>query len=133
MRPSIEPAIRHYHELIGRDLAGAERQLDQLRALQAERKVLFGGRPMAHSLRPTFLADSMYVDVQDTVYLIRQAVLRIAAHFLSDTDRLREEMGLDEWEIELASIPTNVIRLSANSRMDSFMTADSFKFVEING
>jgi len=133
MRPSTEPAIRYYHDLIRRDLTSAERQLEQLHELQIERKTLFGGRPMAHSLRPTFLADSMYVDVQDTVYLIRQAVLRIAANFLSDTNRLREEMGLEEWEIELASIPTNVIRLSANSRMDSFMTADSFKFVEING
>lgn len=133
MRPSIEPAIRYYHELIARDLTAAERQLEQLHALQKERKTLFGGRPMAHGLRPTFLADSMYVDVQDTVYLIRQAVLRIAANFLADPERLRHEMGLEEWEIELASIPTDVIRLSACSRMDSFMTADSFKFVEING
>jgi hypothetical protein len=133
MRPSVEPAIRYYHELIQRDLPAAERQLEQLHALQVERKTLFGGRPMAHGLRPTFLSDSMYVDVHDTVYLIRQAVLRIAANFFSDVDRLREEMGLEEWEIELAAIPTDVIRLSANSRMDSFMTADSFKFVEING
>lgn len=133
MRASIEPAIRHYHDLIRRDLGAAERQLEQLHALQVERRALFGGRTMAHSLRPTFLSAGMYTDVQDTVYLIRQAVLRIAAAHFNDARVLREELGLEDWEIELASIPTDVIRLSANSRMDSFMTADSFKFVEING
>ncbi len=87
---------------------------------------------MARSLRPTFLTEDFYTEVQDTVYLIRQAVLRIAAQFFNDRRLLKEELGLEDWEIELAAIPTNVIRLSANARMDSFVTENSFKFVEIN-
>ncbi|MFT4605223.1 MAG: hypothetical protein ACI9W4_001962 [Rhodothermales bacterium] len=133
MRADITPAIAYYHSLIEKDLAGADEQLKQLVGLQRDRRAMFGDRPMSHSLRPTFLADTMYSEVQDTVYLIRQAVLRIAARFFADPVLLREELGLQDWEIELASIPTNVIRLSATSRMDSFLTKDSFKFVEING
>ena len=75
----------------------------------------------------------MYTRVQDTVYLIRQAVLRVAAAFFHDHALLKEELGMEDWELELASIGTPVIRMSATSRMDSFMTEDSFKFVEING
>lgn len=133
MRASTEPAVRHFHALMERDLGAAEAQIQQLEALQHERGALFGGRPLATCLRPTFLPESMYTEVQDTVYLIRQAVLRVAKAFFNDSTILREELGLKDWEIELASIPTNVIRLSATARMDSFLTADSFKFVEING
>ena len=133
MSDLLQRAIAHYHHLIQRDLAEAETQLDELRTKQVERRVTFGDRPMAHSLRPTFLTEATYNAVQDTVYLIRQAVLTIAARFFNNEHVLRQELGLEDWEIELAAIPTNVIRLSALSRMDSFLTKDSFKFVEING
>ncbi len=126
-------AIEDYHRLIADDLASAEAQMDLLMGLQHERHVLFGNRPMAHSLRPVFLTEAMYTEVQDVVYLIRQAILRVAAAHFNDERVLREELGMHGWEIELAAIPTNVVRLSALARMDSFMTADSFKFVEVNG
>lgn len=133
MRTTLQAAIDHYHDLIGSDLQTAEQQVEELWQIQLERKVTFGDRPLTNSLRPTFLTEATYNRVQDTVYLIRQAVLTIAAAFFNDEHLLREEMGLEEWELELASMPTNVIRLAAIARMDSFLTADSFKFVEING
>ncbi len=132
MRQRLQPAIDHYHELMSRDLAEADAQLDQLMSLQRERGVLFGDREMARSLRPTFLTEDFYTSVQDTVYLVRQAVLKIASQFFNDERLLKEELGLEDWEIELAAIPTNVIRLSATARMDAFVTESSFKFVEIN-
>jgi glutathionylspermidine synthase len=117
---------------MSRDLTEADAQFDQLMSLQRDRDVLFGDREMARSLRPTFLTEDFYTSVQDTVYLVRQAVLKIASQFFNDERLLREELGLEDWEIELAAIPTNVIRLSATARMDSFVTENSFKFVEIN-
>ncbi|NNE45664.1 MAG: hypothetical protein HKN37_03290 [Rhodothermales bacterium] len=132
MRQRLQPAIDHYHELMSRDLTEADAQLEQLMSLQRERGVLFGDREMARSLRPTFLTEDFYTSVQDTVYLVRQAVLKIASQFFNDERVLKEELGLKDWEIELAAIPTNVIRLSATARMDSFVTENSFKFVEIN-
>ena len=132
MPEQLQHAINDYHALIARDLDAAEEQLGALRQMQIEQKVTFGDRPLADSLRPTFLTEATYNTVQDTVYLIRQAILIIAAAFFNDERILKEELGLEDWEIELASIPTNVIRLAAMSRMDSFMTKDSFKFVEVN-
>ncbi len=133
MRAQLDAAIHDFHELIVDDLAGAEQQVELLLHLQRERSVLFGDRPMAHSLRPAFLTEAGYNTVQDTVYLIRQAILKIASAHFDNLDLLRNGLGMADWEIELAAIPTKVIRLSALSRMDSFLTADSFKFVEING
>ena len=132
MRKHLQPAIDYYHGLIARDLRAADEQMELLRHKQAEGHVLFGDRPLANSLRPTFLTESMYTEVQDTVYLIRQAVLKVASVFFNDPELLRNTLGMEEWEIELASVPTNVIRLAATARMDSFLTPDSFKFVEIN-
>ena len=133
MPTNSDAAIRHYHTLIARDLSAAEAQMERLRTEQHERDVLFGGRPLAHSLRPTFITEAGYAEVQDVVYLIRQAVLKIAATFFDDLDLLTDELGMDPWEVELASIPTNVIRLSASARLDAFLTEDSFQFVEFNG
>ncbi|MFQ5739290.1 MAG: hypothetical protein ACE5JX_09765 [Acidobacteriota bacterium] len=131
-RSQLQPAVDYYHELISRDLAGAHQQGQELLQKQKEQHVLFGDRPMATSLRPTFLSELLYTDVQDSVYLLRQAILKIAAKYFNDRSVLVDDLGMEEWEIELASIPTSVIRLSATARMDSFMTEDSFKFVEVN-
>ncbi len=128
---NLRPVIDRYHRLIEADLGAAEEQLGLLHHLQHERKLLFGDRPLAHSLRPAFLAESDYGDIQDTVYLIRQAILKIAAAFFNTQEAL-DELGLTPEEIEWASIPTNVIRLSATARMDAFLTPNSFKFVELN-
>ena len=132
MSHQLEAAIGHYHDLIARDLTAAESQLDELRQRQIDGRVTFGDRAMAHSLRPTLMTEATYGAVQDTVYLIRQAILGIAARFFNDLEVLVDELGLDEWELELAAIPTNVIRLSALARIDSFLTDTSFKFVELN-
>lgn len=133
MGHQLEQAIIDYHALIESNLAEAERQLEHLQGEQIERKVTFGARPLAKSLRPTFITEANYNAIQDTVYLIRQAVLQIAARHFNNRHTLKDDLGMEEWEIELASIPTNIIRLSALSRMDAFLTRTSFKFVEING
>ena len=133
MHHPLEQAISTYHSLMEKDLAAAEEQLEFLYAKQVENKVTFANRPLATSLRPTFITEASYNAIQDTVYLIRQAILSIAAACFNDQKILKEDLGMEDWEIELAAIPTNVIRLSALSRMDSFLTKNSFKFVELNG
>ncbi len=129
---NINAAIAHYHSLISKDLRTAEEQEAQLVQLQLDHKTCFGERPLSNSLRPAFLAESSYREVQDTVYLLRQAILKIAAVFFHKKEAL-DELGIEEWERELIAIPTNVIRLSASARMDAFMTKNSFQFVEVNG
>jgi uncharacterized circularly permuted ATP-grasp superfamily protein len=133
MRSDTREAIDHYHALIADDLPGAEEQLDWLTEAQHDGHVLFGGRAMANSLRPTFLTERAYAEVQDTVYLVRQAILAIASTFFNERSVLTEDLGMKPWEIDLAALPTNVVRLSATARLDAFLTGDSFKFVEFNG
>lgn len=132
MHTKIMPAVAHYHNLISRDLAAADEQLAMLYQLQQENRTTFGGLPLTHSLRPAFLSEEQYTRMQDVVYLIRQAILQIAGTFFNDRANLAD-LQLTDWELEMALIPTNVIRFSATARLDAFMTANSFKFVEVNG
>lgn len=124
-------AINYFNNLIQKDLNRADREMEWLYSKQQEYKTTFGGRPLSHSLRPTFLTEKAYSDIQNVVYLIRQSILDIQKQFMGSNEILNE-LGLHDWERELANIPTNVIRMSATARFDAFMTRDSFKFVEIN-
>lgn len=124
-------AITYYNKLIESDIDRADREYDLLQLRQREEHVLFGDRPLSTSLRPSFLTERAYGQIQDSVYLIRQAVLDIARYFFNQQEVINE-LGLTQDEIDLAAIQTNVIRLSATARFDAFMTGDSFKFVEIN-
>jgi hypothetical protein len=71
MLDCTRPAIEHYHRLMEADLPAASAQVEELLGKQHERGVLFGGRPLAQSLRPVFISDSMYNNIQDTVYILR--------------------------------------------------------------
>lgn len=132
---TLTKAIAHYAHLIEQDLTAAEDQMQLLYALQREHEVLFGDRIPSHSLRPTFLTEAMYRQVQDAVYAIRQGILRIGAATFSSEHVLRNVLGLRDWEIELALVPQKTLSFSALSRLDAFLTDDgaSFRFVEVNG
>ena len=130
---ALATALADYHGLIEADLASAERQADLLAGLQRERRVLFGDRVAAHSLRPTLVTERTYARVQDAVYVIRSAILKVAAAHFDNPGVLTHDLGLRDWEMELAAIPSRSHHLSALSRLDAFQTDGGFKFVEVNG
>jgi hypothetical protein len=80
MQESIIPVIQEYHNLITRDISGAEEQLDFFVSQQRERKLLFGDRPLTYSLRPAFMTEHANTTIQDVVYLIRQSILKSRQH-----------------------------------------------------
>ncbi|MCH8487110.1 MAG: hypothetical protein LAT75_09590 [Candidatus Cyclonatronum sp.] len=126
-----KPAVDYYNHLITSDLSAATEQHEMLIEMQHKQNVLFGGRPLTHSLRPMVMGEKTFQYIHDTVYVIRQAILKIAATFFNNRKTL-DHLGLTPYEIELCAIPTNVIRMSATARLDSFLTDNSFKFVELN-
>lgn len=126
-----KPAVDYYNHLIASDLSAAQEQYEMLIELQHKHNAVFGGRPLTHSLRPMVMGEKTFQYIHDTVYVIRQAILKIAATFFNNRKTL-DHLGLTPLEIELCAIPTNVIRMSATARLDSFLTDNSFKFVELN-
>ncbi len=133
MSRALTAALADYHGLIEADLGAAEAQVAALEAAQRERGVLFGDRIAARSLRPTFLTEATYAQIQAACFHIRTAISRIGSTFFGDEDVLRDALGMRDWETELAAIPTRTTDTSTLARLDSFLTEDGFQFVEVNG
>lgn len=128
----LQQAIQHYHQLMEQDLGAAEADLHQLEEMQRTHKTSFGGRPLTSSLRPAFITESRFNEVQTSVYLLRSALLKIIKTHVNQSKAIHDILRMKDWEIELSAIPCKVISISALSRMDSFITPEGFKFVELN-
>ncbi|MCH8961100.1 MAG: LPS-assembly protein LptD, partial [Bacteroidetes bacterium] len=117
MPDQLPRAINDYHALIARDFDAAEEQLGALRQMQIEQKVTFGDRPLADSLRPTFLTEATYNTVQDTVYLIRQAILIIAAAFFNDERILKADTVSYNRREDLLTATGNIVLLEPSGEV----------------
>lgn len=91
----------------------------------------FGGRLLCPYLRPNFLAQSHFAYVRDAIREAMAAIAVVETRAFEDP-AFFDRMGLSEGEARLVRLPSSTRRFSANSRMDTFLTPDSFKFVEYN-
>jgi len=125
-------AIRYYHQLMEQQLSDSETQLSAFIQQQQQLGLWMGNHALTHSLRPSFISEGQYMRMQDSVYLIRQAILQIAHSFFYDTESMKD-LALSDWEMEMASMHTKMIRFSAVARLDAIMTDTTFKFIRVNG
>lgn len=101
--------------------------LAQLEAADAT----FGGRPLCPYLRPNIMARSQFDYVRDSIRDAMSAIEVVERRAFEDPDFF-DRMGLTEGEARLVRLKSATKRLSAKSRMDTFLTPQSFKFVEYN-
>jgi hypothetical protein len=127
----LERAVAHYHELLqNKDLEASSKELLD-KGLQAG-KLNFGGRRLSPYLRPHFVTESDWIRVKavcETIFSALQKVKDAAV----DNDSMLDELGITEIERELVKIDPGYTRVSPTSRLDSFLTADAYSFVELNG
>src|SRR5438094_7315505 len=127
----VAEAVRYYHDLLN-DQALAQVSLALLDHGLERSKLLFGGRRLSPYLRPHFVSEddfSQVIHVCETVWSqsekVKDAV--VADHALLD------ELGLTDTERELAQIDPGYRAVSPTARLDSFLTDDTYSFVELNG
>ncbi len=128
MDPTSERAIAEYDALL-RDpaLAGEleERFLERVRA----RRLTFGGRVLCPFPRPNLVSRPVYEGVRTACRAIFAAVEK-AERALGPA--LWERVGLRPDERELVAMDPGYGRSSPLARLDSFVTASSFQYVELN-
>jgi hypothetical protein len=127
----LKEAVAHYHELLEDfDLAESSRlALDE--GLEGAR-LIFGGRRLTPYLRPHFVLESDWrrvVEVCETVWSALQKVKDAAI----GNDEILNELGITEIEKNLVSIDPKYAQVSPTARLDSFLTENSYSFVELNG
>ena len=104
---------------------------DYLLARFRELRFVFGGRILSPYLRPHFLHRSEWRAIASACEAVWSAIEKVGR--LADSDKLMiEQLGLTDIERELASMNPRYEDVSVSARLDSFLTKDSYKFVELN-
>ncbi|MGB7068671.1 MAG: hypothetical protein WBD22_04195 [Pyrinomonadaceae bacterium] len=127
----LKQAVAHYHKLLeNADLA--ERSRKELDTGLEKGKLIFGGRRLSPYLRPHFVTAADWERVQLTCKTIFGALQKVKDAAVVD-DKLLDELGITEIERELVKIDPGYNHVSPTSRLDSFLTDDTYSYVELNG
>lgn len=104
----------------------------KLEAIQRSSGILHGDRPICPFLRPYFLAESKYNAIRQAAATLNGAFVSLTKAALIDPE-IMSELGVSEKEERWARLETGYMDVSINSRLDTFLTADGFAFLEYNG
>jgi hypothetical protein len=127
--PATQRAVEDYHRML-REESGVVRDLvGGLEDRMREAKLTFGGRLLCPFLRPSFVSPASYQEVRRVCRLVFQAVQTVEAR-LAETLWDRVDLGTEERE--LARLAPARGLSAPTARLDSFLTASSFQFVELN-
>jgi hypothetical protein len=92
-------------------------------------KLTFGGRVLCPFLRPNFVSPAAYEEIRGVCRAIFAAIEKVEA---SLGPALWDHVDLTPEERELVAIDPGYRRSSPTSRLDSFLTTDAYRFVELN-
>src|SRR5882762_2244031 len=127
----LSEAVAHYHKLLAdEELARTSRAL--LDEGLERSKLMFGGRRLSPYLRPHFVSEDDFAQVIHVCETIWSAIEKVKDAAVAD-HALLDELGLSETERELAQIDPGYRAVSPTARLDSFLTDNTYSFVELNG
>ena len=127
----LQQAIDHYHKLMeDEELTQTSRKaLDD--ALEKAR-LIFGGRRLSPYLRPDFVLESDWKRIVDICEIIFGALQKVKDAAV-DSEELLQELGVTEIEKDLVSIDPKYDQACPTARLDSFLSGESYAYVELNG
>lgn len=127
----LKEAVAYYHSLLDdHDLAAASYKM--LQDGMEHNKLIFGGRPLSPYLRPHFVTESDWERTTKICEVIWSALQKVKDAAVAD-DHLLDELGVTEIERDLVKIDPGYAQVSPTARLDSFLTDDTYSFVELNG
>src|SRR5438132_1551338 len=127
----VSDAVTHYHELLN-DQDLAQSSLAMLDAGLERAKLIFGGRRLSPYLRPHFVDEGDFTQVVRVCETVWGAIEKVKDAAVAN-ESLLAELGLTEIERELVKIDPGYRAVSPTARLDSFLTEDTYSFVELNG
>ena len=127
----LNDAVSHYHELL-KDSALAQSSLEFLDRGLERAKLIFGGRRLSPYLRPHFITKEDFTQVVRVCETIWSAIEKVKDAAVAD-ESLLDELGLTAIERELVKIDPGYRAVSPTARLDSFLTDETYSFVELNG
>ncbi len=127
----LKEAVAYYHQLLEDfDLAESSRlALDE--GLE-DAKLIFGGRRLSPYLRPHFVTEADWNRVVEICETVWSALQKVKDAAIAD-EAILDELGITEIEKDLVAIDPKYKQVSPSARLDSFLTENSYSFVELNG
>lgn len=127
----MEDRIKELDRLIVTDAALVPAWFEMLRAAQHELGLLQGNRATCPFLRPHILSRPQYETIKRAAETVAGAAEKIAIAALND-DAVLKLLNVTQAEEELARIEPRYSRLCVSSRLDSYVSANGFQFLEYN-
>ncbi len=129
MDPITDRATEDYHRLVRDERALVEEMVATWAERMQAAKLTFGGRLLCPYLRPHFVSHAEYERARVACRGIFRAIEKAEDRLGT---QLWDRVGVLPEERELVSIDPGYRRSSPTSRLDSFLTASAFQFVELN-
>ncbi|HLF82696.1 MAG TPA: hypothetical protein VI837_00815 [Blastocatellia bacterium] len=124
-------AAYDYNSLIERKPALLEESRAFLEQRLNEVRFVFGGRMLSPYLRPHFVTRSEWQQITRTCETVWGAIEKVG-RIAPDDKLMLEQIGLTRGERELVAVDPGYEEVSVTSRLDSFLTDDTYQFVELN-
>lgn len=124
-------AVTYYNSL----LENEPNLMEESRAYLIERlenvRFVFGGRMLSPYLRPHFVPRNDWQRISEICATVWGAIEKVG-QFAPSNQLMFEQIGLTEGERELLAVDPGYDEVSVTSRLDSFLTDESYEFVELN-
>src|SRR5687768_15153394 len=127
----LQEAVEFYHQLL-EDAEVAESSRKMLDEGLERAKLIFGGRRLSPYLRPHFVTEQDFARIERICEVVWSAIQKVKDAAVGN-DELLDELGITEVERDLVAIDPGYAAVSPTARLDSFLTGDSYSFVELNG
>ncbi|HZS43650.1 MAG TPA: circularly permuted type 2 ATP-grasp protein [Blastocatellia bacterium] len=127
----IRDAVRRYTELLASPQGRLTETRDILLNGMREADLDFGGRVLSPYLRPHFVDSDQWQMVTGVCEGIWDCI-RIVGNAVQTDSQMMDDLRLTEGERKLISVDPGFKEISATSRLDSFLSDDSYQFVELN-
>jgi hypothetical protein len=129
--PMTSQAAHDYNALIERKPALLEESRAFLEQRLNEVRFVFGGRMLSPYLRPHFVTRREWQQITKTCETVWSAIEKVGR--IAPTDKVMlEQIGLTAGERELVAVDPGYENVSVTSRLDSFLTDETYQFVELN-
>jgi hypothetical protein len=127
----LNEAVAYYHKLL-EDRELADESLALLDEGLVRSKLIFGGRRLSPYLRPHFVREEDFARVVRVCETVWNAIEKVKDEAVRN-NQLLDELGLTPIERELVAIDPGYRAVSPTARLDSFLTDETYSFVELNG
>lgn len=124
-------AAHDYHAIIERKPSLLEESRVLLEQRLNDVRFVFGGRMLSPYLRPHFVTRSEWQQITSTCETVWGAIEKVGRFAPTDSLML-EQIGLTAGELELVAVDPGYREVSVTSRLDSFLTNETYQFVELN-